>query len=324
MRKTRRCAFCGKEFVVNSGMQKYCSEECAERAKSARRKRQQDFLHAVEPALELQNQEYLTFAKAAVLMGCSRQYIYKLVAQGMLPASRISSRMSFVRKADIERMLSANPYHRVLPTARPKKSKVPSPKTSASSLPSHSKVCNSKEEILDYLSGEEVMERYKVKKSWLYASAKRNQVPICRIAGQNYYSRRHLDEIFGLSVDVDSIEEWLTTHEAMELYSLSAGSLHSYAHRHHIPTKREYGQTYYSKEHLDALRRTDLVADDRYYTTEQVAEKYGMTKSNVCHIVKVQHITKVKVGVKNLLPKIEVDKVMADRLAQYGSYRIQQ
>ncbi len=100
-------------------------------------------------------------------------------------------------------------------------------------------------------------------------------------------------------------------------------ALRSYVHRHHIPTKREYGQTYYSKEHLDALRRTDLVSDDNYYTTEQVAQKYGMTKANVCHIVKVQHITKVKVGVKNLMPKAEVDKVMADRLAQYGSYRIQ-
>ena len=321
MRKTKRCSFCGKEFLPNSGMQKYCSEECAEKAKAARKKRQQDFLHAVEPALELQNQEYLTFAKAAVLMGCSRQYVYKLVAQGILPASRISSRMSFVRKADIERMLSSNPYHRVLPTARPKKSKA-SPKDSASSLPSRSKT-NDKEEVLDYLSGEEVMERYKVKKSWLYTSAKRNQIPVCRIAGQNYYSRKHLDEIFGLAADVESIEEWVTTDEVTALYNMQPTALRSYTHRHHIPTKREYGQTYYSKEHLDALRRTDLVADDRYYTTEQVAEKYGMTKANVCVIVKKHDIGKVKVGVKNLLPKVEIDKVMADRLAQYGSYRIQ-
>ena len=47
-------------------------------------------------------------------MGCSRQYVYKLVAAGKLAASRISNRMSFVRRADIEAMLAANPYHRVL------------------------------------------------------------------------------------------------------------------------------------------------------------------------------------------------------------------
>lgn len=39
MRKTKRCAFCGREFVAKSGMQKYCSEECAEKAKTERKKR---------------------------------------------------------------------------------------------------------------------------------------------------------------------------------------------------------------------------------------------------------------------------------------------
>ena len=101
MKTTKKCAFCGKEFTPNSGMQKYCSVRCADEAKKAKKKRQQDFLNAVEPVLEIQHQEYLTFSKAAILMGCSRQYIYKLVAQGKLKASRISSRMAFIRRADI-------------------------------------------------------------------------------------------------------------------------------------------------------------------------------------------------------------------------------
>ena len=59
--------------------------------------------------MEIQHQEYLTFSKAATLMGCSRQYVYKLVALGKLKASRISNRMAFIRKADIERMLEGKP-----------------------------------------------------------------------------------------------------------------------------------------------------------------------------------------------------------------------
>ena len=114
MRKTRKCAFCGKEFTCNSGSQRYCSEHCAEAAKAQRKKRQQDFLKAVQPVINIASQEYLTFSKAAILMGCSRQYVYKLVNEGKLPASRISSRMAFIRKADIEKMLAGNPYHRVL------------------------------------------------------------------------------------------------------------------------------------------------------------------------------------------------------------------
>lgn len=38
------------------------------------------------------------------------------------------------------------------------------------------------------------MSLFKVKQSWLYTSAKRNHIPICRIAGKNYYSKKHIDE----------------------------------------------------------------------------------------------------------------------------------
>ena len=115
MPKTRKCAYCGKVFTTNNGMQKYCSEECAEQAKETKKKRQRDFLRAVEPVMVLQQQEYLSFSKAAILLGCTRQYVYKLVEQGKLPASRLSSRMALVRRSDIERMFDANPYNRVRP-----------------------------------------------------------------------------------------------------------------------------------------------------------------------------------------------------------------
>ena len=105
MKKTRRCACCGREFTAYSGVQKYCSVGCADEAKKERKKRHEDFLRAAEPVVGLRQQEYLTFSRAAILMGCSRQYVYKLVNQGKLKASRISSRMAIIRRADIESML---------------------------------------------------------------------------------------------------------------------------------------------------------------------------------------------------------------------------
>ena len=322
MKQVRKCKYCGKEFVARSGMQKFCCEECQTKAKEARKKRQQDFMNAVEPVIGLQNQEYLTFAKAALLMGCSRQYVYKLVNEGKLAASRISSRMAFIRKADIEKMLAGNPYHRVLPTNRPKKS---TPKTTKKSKTNAMTAQNNAQEseVLDYISGEEVMYIYKVKKSWLYASAKRNQVPVCRVAGKNYYSRKHIDAVLGTSIDLDAIIDWLSPQEVAERYGINLTAVRSYAHRHKIPSKREFGHTYYSQSHFDELRRTDLISDNRYYTSAQVAEKYGLTKANIGVIAKKHHITKVKVGRNNLLVKEEFDKVMADRLTQFGSYRLQ-
>ena len=321
MKQIRKCKYCGKEFVARNGMQKYCCEECQTKAKEARKKRQLDFMNAVEPVIDLQCQEYLTFAKAAILMGCSRQYVYKLVNEGKLAASRISSRMAFIRKADIEKMLTGNPYHRVLPTNRPKKASVPTTKegkANAKNVESNAQ----ESEVLDYISGEEVMRIYKVKKSWLYTSAKRNQVPVCRIAGMNYYSRKHMDALFGKSADVEAVSEWLTMKDTQELYGMSAASVRSNAYRHHIPTKRKFGQTYYSKDHFEQLRRTDIVNDDRYYTAREAAEKYGMSTANIGIIAKKNSIATIKVGVKNLIPKADFDRIMAERLVQYGSYSL--
>ena len=288
MKATRKCSFCGKSFVTRSGMQRYCSEACQAEARRARMTQKNNLFKAVRPIMEIQHQEYLTFSKAAILMGCSRQYIYKLVAMGKLKASRIS-----------ERMLEGNPYHRILPgsTSTPKKS-------ASSSFPAKKeKREKGGDEILDFYSGEEVMSLYKVKQSWLYTTAKRNRIPICRIAGKNYYSKKHVDEFFGAAVDMDSITDWLLTEEAEEQFGMKPAALRAYAYRHRIPTKR----------HLDELRRTDLVNDERYYTVEQVRQIYGLSSANICHIVKVKHIEKIKVGVKNLLLRSDVERVMAER-----------
>ena len=324
MRKTRKCAFCGKEFTCNSGSQRYCSEQCAEAAKAQRKKKQQDFLKAVQPVIDIASQEYLTFSKAAILMGCSRQYVYKLVNEGKLPASRISSRMAFVRKADIEMMLAGNPYHRVLPTYKPMTSSSLSlKKRRDSSKPARKEDSIQCIEPLEYISGDDVMAIYKVKRSWLYTSAKNNQVPICKIAGKNYYSRKHMDALLGNSAEIEALTAWLTTDEAESHNSTTKDSLGTQAYRRHIPPMREYGKTYYSKKHLDDIFRPDLKASNAYYTTTEAADKYGMTKSNICVIVKTNNLTKVKVGVQNLIVKEELDRIMASRLAQFGVYRLQ-
>lgn len=312
MTKTRKCAHCGKMFATNSGMQKYCSEECATAAKEARKKRQRDFLRAVEPVMELQQQEYLTFSKAAILLGCTRQYVYKLVEQGKLPASRLSTRMALIRRSDIERMFEANPYNRVLPCSKAKPSVGKKSKTSS---PKEAKAEYTADEVLEYYSGDEVMQTYKVKQSWLYASAKRYQIPMCRIAGRNYYSKKHIDAVLGTSIDLDAIVDWLSPKEVAERYGINLTAVRSYAHRHKIPTKREYGQTYYSQSHFDELRRTDLLENKYYYTVEQVQQLYGLTKASICHIVKAKHIGKIKVGRMNLLLRSDVVRVMEKRKA---------
>ncbi len=304
MKITKKCACCGKEFVSHGGLQKYCSVQCADKAKSERKKRQREFFNAVETVIDIQQQEYLSFSKAAILMGCSRQYIYKLVAQGKLRASRLSNRMALIRRADIERMLEDNPYNKVLFGSRPHKVIKPANKDKET------------EEPLTYISGAEVMSVYKVKQSWLYASAKRNQIPMCRIAGKNYYSKQHIEDCLGFSAETARITDWLTTKQVFDVFGMPPTAIRSYAYRNNIPTKREFGVTYYSRTHIAELRQTDLLTDERYCTVEEVAERYGLTKTNAHHIVKVNNVTKRKVGVRYFLLKSDVERVMQERAAR--------
>lgn len=304
MRTQRKCENCGKVFAVRSGNQRYCCEVCAEQAKQNRKKRRNDFINAVEPLIDLQSQEYLSFSKAALLMGCTRQYIYKLVGQGRLRASRLSSRMSLIRRADIESLLAASPYERVLPVVR---------KAKNNPSPTKRKATETDNGPMEYYTGEEVMETFKIGQGWLYTCAKRYRIRTCRIAGRIYYSKPDIDAHFGVAADISGITEWLTTAEVEEQFGMKASAIRAYAYRHHIPTKKEYGTAYYSKSHIEELRRPDLMADDRYVTVEEVAEKYGLSKANLHHIVKVRGIGKVKVGVRNLLVREDVERVMAER-----------
>ena len=308
MRPTRKCEFCGKTFVPRSGMQKYCSEECQAEAKRLRKKRQQDLINGIEPIMDLQHQEYLTFSKAAILMGCTRQYIYKLVANGKLKASRLSSRMAFVRKADIEKMFEGNPYKRVVPASKSKPcKKAKTEKPTQKQEPTKGKEEN---EVLDYYSGEEVMSIYKVKKSWLYTSAKRNQIPMCRIAGKNYYSKRHIDEFFGTAVDIHSITEWVTADNVEDAFSMSKSALRAYTYRHKIPTKRESmaRQNRYigvldkfiheGHEALSSFAKTDRV---NFNEKESASIYYGIMASAVKHNIGLDSKASIESAAKSFL-----------------------
>jgi excisionase family DNA binding protein len=307
MPNLRQCPLCGTNFEPRCGRQKYCCKECAKTDRESRKKRQQGFALAVEPVMNVSQQEYLTFSKAAVLMGCSRQYIYKLVAQGRLPASRLSSRMAVVRRSDIELMLDAYPYERVLPTARASATDMPTQDSNIHSLG---------DEKNEYYSGEDIMATYKVKRSWLYTASKRYGIPVCRIAGRVYFSKRHVDEHFGSAVDSSAVSEWISLEEAAATYNITIGSIRSYVYRHKVPSKRQDGQLFYSKCHLDEARKTELFDGSIYYTVEDIQHKYGLSKANINKIAIEKNIRKVRVGVRNLLLIEDVERVMAERAAR--------
>ena len=97
-------------------------------------------------------------------MGVTRQYIYKLVKESKLRASRLSGKKSLIRRADIELMMKTKPYERIMP----------------------------KEDfdITEYYTAEEIAQKYKVNAKWVWTYTRQHKVPKVRIRQFNYYSKK--------------------------------------------------------------------------------------------------------------------------------------
>lgn len=113
------CQWCGKPFIAQKTTTCYCSHQCSnlgykERIRERKRqlKRSQELL---QPRQAAEGQDFFSFAQAAKLMGVTRQYIYKLVKESKLRASRLSGKKSLIRRADIELMMKTKPYERIMP-----------------------------------------------------------------------------------------------------------------------------------------------------------------------------------------------------------------
>ena len=236
------------------------------------------------PKSAAEGQDFLSFAQVATLMGVTRQYIYKLVKENKLRASRISGKKSFIRRADIELMLKSKPYERIMP----------------------------KEdlEITEYYTAEQIAEKYKVAPKWVWTYTREHNIPKVKIRQFNYYIKKHIDAAFAkYNVDND-LTEWYTPEEIQEKYGMTRIAIRSQVYRHNIPSKKEHGLILYSKLHFDLSKSTEMEKDEAYYTVQEAMKKYNMTRDSVYNTLSFHQIKREKKGRFVKFLKVDFDRVM--------------
>ena len=90
------CEWCGEVFYAQKTTTRYCSHRCNSRAykEDARNKRIQrtetetEVLIRQQPIQAVKDKEFLSFAEVGILLGITRQAVYKMVTQGHLKASK--------------------------------------------------------------------------------------------------------------------------------------------------------------------------------------------------------------------------------------------
>lgn len=293
MKIKKVCEWCGTTFYAQKLTTRFCSHRCNNLAykEAIRQKRIQEVEAKVQTVISEQSisnfkdKEYLSFKEAATLLGLSKQAIYKMVYAGKLQAFHISSRLSFIRKGDIDRMLEARPYEQRQP-----KDTIP---------------------ITDFYTTAEVKEKYHVNESWIFAIAKKHNIPRTFNRGKTYWSKKHIDAYFATKAPNPDITEWYSTQEMQDKFSMTLSAIYTFAHKNAIPKKKEGIMVYYSKKHVDIAKGIAKLEETMYYTVAEAMEKFNLTRDQLYHYVKWHHISKVKKGKYTFISRAELDKLLA-------------
>lgn len=285
------CQWCGKPFIAKKTTTCYCSHQCSNLGYKERireRKRQmRKMQELLQPKQAAEGQDFFSFAQAAKLMGVTRQYVYKLVKESKLRASRISEKKSLIRRADIELMLKTKPYERIVP--------------------------KDDFDMSEYYTAEEIAEKYKVNAKWVWTYTRQHKIPKVKVRQFNYYSKKHIDAAFAKYKTDDALTEWYTPEEIEEKYGMTRVAIRSHVYRNNIPSKKEHGQIFYSKLHFDLSKQTAEDDSSEYYTVQEAMKKYNLTRDSVYGILQFHEIKREKKGRFVRFLKVEFDHIMGAR-----------
>ena len=282
------CEYCNSEFYAHKESTRYCSHTCNSRAyKQMKREAKTRTIETAEQEKKVKDiidRPYLKISEAGRLLGVARQTIYEQIYAGRLRASKITSRLSVVRREDIEQMLAERPYEK----RQPKDAIV----------------------ITELYTTDEVCDIHNISRSSLFAIAKRENIPRTYSRGKTYWSKRHIDAYFAKQAPAPHIEEWCTAVEIQERFDMTLTAVYNFVSDHNIPRKKVKGKSYYSTKHVEAAKGVLDKAAPSYYTVREAMEKFGLTRDQLYQYTKRYNVPKLKQGRNVLISQQELDEVL--------------
>ena len=238
------CKWCGKEYEAQKSSTQFCSKRCAEHAYKERKrqeKKKQVETSEVERVVserekKLHNNQFLSVVEAAQLLNRTRFGIYKLIYRGALKAYRISGQWTVIKRADIDAMIEARPYER---------------KPKATSLATD----ENGEAITEFYTTNEIIEKFGVSNSWVFAQGKAHNIPKVYHRGKTFWSREHCDRVFATKPEPPKDEDWISYSDARAEYNLTHDQIHNYVKYHGLRRKKVGKYTYILRSEIDVILR---------------------------------------------------------------------
>jgi excisionase family DNA binding protein len=287
----KRCKWCGAIFTAHKTTTEYCSHRCGNLAykDKVRKQRIESLQHELGKSIKTPpnlNKEYLTPSEVAELLHIGRTSIYRYIRNGAIKVIRFD-RKTLVRKADIENM------------------------TTYIEQETKEKQIKEKTPITDFYTTAEVKEKFNVAESWVFAIAKKNNIPRTFNRGKTYWSKKHIDAYFAKKAPNPDITDWYSTQEIQEKFGMTLSAVYCFVSKNAIPKKKEGIMVYYSKKHVDIAKGVAAPEEPKYYTVPEAMEKFNLTRDQLYHYATYHNIPKVKKGKYTLISKAELEKLLA-------------
>ena len=288
-RVLRTCEFCGKEFYAQKVTTRFCSRRCNELAyKQRRRQRQITEAEArvlQKPIEEVGNKEFLSLQDTSVLFGITKRSVYNLIYNGVLQAFRLSSRMTLIRRADIEQIFESHVYtKKVKPERKP---------------------------ITEFYTTTEIKEKFGVSESWVFKIGKEKNIPKILHHGKTYWSKQHVEKHFAKHIVNNAIVEWYSVQDMMEKFNMTTPAVYCFVSKYGIPKKKVKSSVFYSKQHVDAAKGINEPPKEEFYTMKEAVEHFGMTEDQIYKYAKKAKVSKHMEGRIVLMNKQELDEALA-------------
>lgn len=275
----RICEWCGKKFIAQTTVTRFCSKRCSERSYKERFRQKKMQVSNQETATNVANnkwrdKDFLTPTQAAELLGIGRMSIYRYIRNGKIKVVRFG-RKTLISKADIQAMFDFL-----------------SPKESESVEAAEKKA----KSISDFYTRAEIREKYGVKDSWIYKVVAENNVPKTILRGKAYFSKSHIDRLFSPRKENPEITEWYSVEDIQNKYGMTLSAIYSLVSKIGIPKRKEGPKVYYSKYHFDVAKCVKSAEDVEFISVPEAMEKYSLTRDQLYHYVKTHKISKLRCG----------------------------
>ena len=164
-----------------------------------------------------------------------------------------------------------------------------------------------------YYSAEDVATMFKCSIKHVWTITRENKTPKIALGNFNFYEKKGIDELYNRKNHYAEITDWITPAEMRTTYKMTKDATAAFIRRHKIPSKVEYGKTYYSKQHIEIIKTGYFEDRDRYYSVQEAMKKFDLTKDLVFYYVNHYRVSKIKNGQFVFFRKEEFDRIIKER-----------